>query len=320
MRPVREGHLMANGLAPAARRPARGPRRDQRRQPHRRQAVQVRRRARQGRGPGYDCSGTVSYALIGAKLLEDARWTRRQLHGLGRRRPGRVDHRLHEPRPRLRGHRRAAARHERGRRPERRARARAGVRRCARRAASGRVTPSASSRRGAISGQSRAAPGRTPDEASGAVRLHDGSRSSALCSPRRRSRRRRALRRPERDRGGHAAPRPTPAVCAARSTAAGGGERVALLTGDYAVTQAITRPSRSRSRASPGSPGRSSRAPATRPGRCIDVPRGRRVRHLDARRLERRRRRADLRGRRSGRTSSSGRAARAAGPSWSARP
>ena len=61
---------------------------------------------------GYDCSGTVSYALHGGGLLDTAldsgsfmRW------GEKRRRP--VDHGLRELRPRLRRHRRPATGHER---------------------------------------------------------------------------------------------------------------------------------------------------------------------------------------------------------------
>ena len=69
---------------------------------------------------GADCSGTVSFALHAAGLLKTPldsgsfmRW--------GAQRQGRLDHRLHEPRPRVRDDRRPAARHER-RRHEPRAR------------------------------------------------------------------------------------------------------------------------------------------------------------------------------------------------------
>ena len=63
---------------------------------------------------GYDCSGTVSFALRGGGLLK------RPLHSRafmswGERGQGPVDHRLHEPRPRLRGDRRPAVRHVRPR-------------------------------------------------------------------------------------------------------------------------------------------------------------------------------------------------------------
>ncbi len=64
------------------------------------------------RADGYDCSGTVSYALNGAGLL-DSPLDSSSFMTLGRGRQGHVDHRLHEPRPRLRDHRRPAARHER---------------------------------------------------------------------------------------------------------------------------------------------------------------------------------------------------------------
>ena len=56
----------------------------------------------------YDCSGTVSFAMHGARA---ARHAARLVvvHALRRRGQGPVDHRLHEPRPRLRGHRRRCA-------------------------------------------------------------------------------------------------------------------------------------------------------------------------------------------------------------------
>ena len=60
---------------------------------------------------GYDCSGTVSFALYGGRFPQD-RTRLRQLHALGRPRRGPLDHRLHEPRPRLRGDRWAPPRHE----------------------------------------------------------------------------------------------------------------------------------------------------------------------------------------------------------------
>ena len=68
---------------------------------------------------GYDCSGTVSYALHGGELI-DTPMDSSDYMTVGRRRQGRLDHRLHEPRARLHRDRRAAPRHERRRRPERR--------------------------------------------------------------------------------------------------------------------------------------------------------------------------------------------------------
>ncbi len=65
---------------------------------------------------GYDCSGTVSYALNGAGVLKRPAGLI-ELLALGRRRPGAVDHRLHEPGARLRRDRRPAAGHQRRRRP-----------------------------------------------------------------------------------------------------------------------------------------------------------------------------------------------------------
>ena len=44
----------------------------------------------------YDCSGSVSYALHGGGIL-DAPLDSSSLHAVGSRRPGRLDHRLHEP-------------------------------------------------------------------------------------------------------------------------------------------------------------------------------------------------------------------------------
>ena len=78
-------------------------------------AVQVRRRARRFIDNGYDCSGTVSWALHFAGVLDSPldsssfmRW--------GEGGPGQWVHRLHEPRPCVRRHRRPASRHERRRR------------------------------------------------------------------------------------------------------------------------------------------------------------------------------------------------------------
>ena len=63
---------------------------------------------------GADCSGTVSFALKAAGLLKTPldsgsfmKW--------GAQGQGRLDHRLHEPGPRLRGDRRPPARHQRRR-------------------------------------------------------------------------------------------------------------------------------------------------------------------------------------------------------------
>ena len=96
----------------------------------------------------------LGHRLLGAALRRPARHAVRLvvLHALGRARPGPVVHGLHEPRPRLRDHRRPAARHERRRRhaptsPRRFRRplsaGRAGGRRCARRAATAPATRSA---------------------------------------------------------------------------------------------------------------------------------------------------------------------------------
>ena len=64
--------------------------------------------------------------LLGHRLVRAARRRPaaraarlRQLHAAGARPAGRVVHRLHEPRPRLRGHRRPAPRHQRRGRPRR---------------------------------------------------------------------------------------------------------------------------------------------------------------------------------------------------------
>ena len=67
---------------------------------------------------GYDCSGTVSFALNAAGLLKRPRESSSFMR-YGARRAWSVVHDLHEPRPRLHGHRRAAARHELGRRRRR---------------------------------------------------------------------------------------------------------------------------------------------------------------------------------------------------------
>ena len=67
----------------------------------------------------YDCSGTVSFAMHGAGLLAKPRDSSSFMR-YGAARQGRVDHGLHQPRPRLRRHRGAAPGHERGRRSRRR--------------------------------------------------------------------------------------------------------------------------------------------------------------------------------------------------------
>ena len=64
---------------------------------------------------GYDCSGSVSYALHGAGLLEQSARLRR-LRGWGDAGPGQWVTHLRELRPRLHGRRRPALRHERPRR------------------------------------------------------------------------------------------------------------------------------------------------------------------------------------------------------------
>ena len=66
----------------------------------------------------YDCSGSVSYALAAAGLL-DAPLASGDLAGLGRARARPVDHRVRERRPRVHGGRRAALRHQRARRAAR---------------------------------------------------------------------------------------------------------------------------------------------------------------------------------------------------------
>ena len=66
------------------------------------------------RDDGYDCSGSVSFALAAAGLLERSAGLRR-VHRLGRAGSGRVGHDLHEPRPHVHGRRRPSLRHERPR-------------------------------------------------------------------------------------------------------------------------------------------------------------------------------------------------------------
>ena len=112
------------------------------RQPDRRDALPPRRRPQLGFRP--------RLRLLGHRVVRDARRGSARhaarlvvVHALRRRGQGPVDHRLHEPRPRLRGHRRAAAGHERGGRPRRRLGPALAPRTCARRAATGRATPSA---------------------------------------------------------------------------------------------------------------------------------------------------------------------------------
>ena len=103
---------------------AAGARRGPGRQPHHRQAVQVRRRPRQGRGLAATTARAPSRTRSASARTSSrtaSRWTP-EVHEVGRGRTGRVDHRLHEPRPRVRRDRRDAARHERGGRPRRPAR------------------------------------------------------------------------------------------------------------------------------------------------------------------------------------------------------
>ena len=64
------------------------------------------------RDTGYDCSGSVSFALAGAGLLRSP-LASGPVHEVGRRRPGRVDHHLRQPRPHLHGGGGAALRHQR---------------------------------------------------------------------------------------------------------------------------------------------------------------------------------------------------------------
>ena len=72
--------------------------------------VPLRRRAPELEDTGYDCSGSVSYALHGAGLAGHAARLVRLLH-LGRARPRPVGHGLRQGRPRLHGRRRPALRH-----------------------------------------------------------------------------------------------------------------------------------------------------------------------------------------------------------------
>ena len=67
---------------------------------------------------GYDCSGSVSYALFGGGLIPEP-LTSGVARGLGRTRPRQVDHRLRQRRAHLHGDRRAALGHGR-RRPRHR--------------------------------------------------------------------------------------------------------------------------------------------------------------------------------------------------------
>ena len=89
------------------------------RQPDHRPALRLRRRPRLFISPGYDCSGTVSFALHGASPAAARRWTPREFMSWGARRHRPVGHDLLQPRARLHGRRRAAPGHERRRRPVR---------------------------------------------------------------------------------------------------------------------------------------------------------------------------------------------------------
>ena len=64
---------------------------------------------------GYDCSGSVSYALHGAGLLGRS-LTSGAFQGWGAAGPGPLDHDLREPGPRLHGRQRPPLRHDRARR------------------------------------------------------------------------------------------------------------------------------------------------------------------------------------------------------------
>ena len=85
---------------------------------------------------GYDCSGSVSYALHGAGLLKHVAGLHR-LRVLGRRRPRHLGDDLRQRRPRLHGGRRPALRHQRR---QATATARAGRTRCARPTATSSAT------------------------------------------------------------------------------------------------------------------------------------------------------------------------------------
>ncbi len=94
---------------------------DRRRQPHPHHPIYMGRRARQLRiDRGYDCSGSVSYALHGGEAARIAARLR-LLHDLGRTRSRQVDHDLRQQGTRLHDGRRPALRHRR--RPARRHRA-----------------------------------------------------------------------------------------------------------------------------------------------------------------------------------------------------
>ena len=91
---------------------------------------------------GYDCSGSVSFALFGGGLIPEP-LTSGAARGLGRTRPRQVDHRLRQRRPHLRRDRRPALGHGRRRAA---APARAGTSRRRRPPASSPATRRASSR------------------------------------------------------------------------------------------------------------------------------------------------------------------------------
>ena len=78
---------------------------------------------------GYDCSGSVSYALYGGRFLRSP-LPSGALMNWGQQRPGPLDHGVRARRPRLRGGGRPALRHLHARSRTRpvRARARAGAR------------------------------------------------------------------------------------------------------------------------------------------------------------------------------------------------
>ena len=62
---------------------------------------------------GYDCSGSVSYALHGGGLLDAPDALRLASPSWGEAGRGRVDHDLRQRRPHVHGRRRSAVRHER---------------------------------------------------------------------------------------------------------------------------------------------------------------------------------------------------------------
>ena len=97
----------------ALRRPGGDQRRDRRRQPDRDEALRLRRRPRPWNDNGYDCSGSVSYALHGGGLI-GTQLDSGSFMSWGARGTRPLDHGLRELRPRVHGRRRPALRHQRG--------------------------------------------------------------------------------------------------------------------------------------------------------------------------------------------------------------